>query len=330
MKITNINTVKKTIALMAAVIMCLSLFGCALGKKDEKISIVCTIFPQYDFVRQITKECNNIEVTMLLKPGQESHDYDPSSKDILKIHDADVFIYVGGESDTWIEDVLLGVENKNQIRLKLMDMVDVCMEEHAHDEDEHSGQEEGDHIDNHEDHNHEYDEHVWTSPVNAMKITSAISEALCNIEAIDKEKVKTNTEEYLKQLENLHNNMKEIIENASGDTLIVADRFPILYFCNEYGLKYYAAFSGCATSVEPSTAIIIELIDKVNELNVPCIIAMEMSAAATAKHIAEETGKEVITFYPCHNVTSDDMATGVTYIDLMNRNMETLKKALQY
>ncbi len=317
---------KKTFALFVAIIMCFST-ACGSKSTNDKINIVCTIFPQYDFVRQLTAGMDNVEITMLLKPGQESHDYDPSSKDVLKIHNADVFIYVGGESDTWIKDVLSTVDNKNQVRLALMDMVDTSVEEELPGIDDHENSD-----DTHDDHDHseEYDEHVWTSPANAVKITNSISSALSDIEGMQKDKLTANTDNYVQKLNDLDKTFKDITDSVTGDTIIVADRFPLLYFCKEYDIKYYAAFSGCATSVEPSTSTLIFLIDKVNELKTPYIFSMEMSAATTAKHIAAETGAEVLTFYPCHNITSDDLKAGVTYIDLMNRNAEALKKALNY
>jgi len=283
---------------------------------DAKIKIVCTIFPQYDFVRQLTKDMDNVEVSMLLKPGQESHDYDPSSKDILSIHEADLFIYVGGESDTWIKDVLSTVDNKAQKRIALMDAVELCAEEHDHEEHDHS-------------HNgEEYDEHVWTSVANAITIVQKISEELNNIEETDKEKLRANTTSYIEELRKLDDDIKTVTGEAEKDTIIVADRFPLLYFCKEYGLNYHAAFSGCATSVEPSTATIIELASEVKKLGVKYIFAMEMSSKATAEQVANETGVQILTFYSGHNLTNDDFKAGTTYVDLMKKNMESLKKAL--
>lgn len=323
------NTYKKFFGRFMAVVLVVSMVGftgCKSDTSNDKISIVCTIFPQYDFVRQLTKDMDNVEITMLLKPGQESHDYDPSSKDVLKIHKADVFIYVGGESDTWILDVLSTVENKSQIRLKLMDMVEVKEEEEIPGmEAEHKHEEDHDH-----EHEELYDEHVWTSPVNAIKIVKGISKTLSSFDKIDKSVLETNTESYVKALETLNTKIEDTVKNATGDTIVVADRFPLLYFCKEYDIKYFAAFSGCATSVEPSTSTLIFLINKVKELDTKYIVAMEMSAAATAKHIAGETGAEVLYFNSCHNVTNDDLKAGVTYIDLMERNIEILNKILNY
>lgn len=311
---------KKNLVLAVMIIALCFISACSMKKKDDgKLHIVCTIFPQYDFVKQITKDIPGVEVSMLLKPGQESHDYDPSSKDILAIHNADMFIYVGGESDTWIDDVLSTVTNDKQIRLALMDMVDVHEEEDVNE-----------HGHNHEhDEEEEYDEHVWTSPANAVKITKVISDKLLNIiDEKNKNELKESTDKYIEELNSLDTDIREVVDNSKKKYMVVADRFPLLYFCKEYGIEYYAAFSGCATNVEPSTGTLIRMIDKVKELDLKYIFTIEMSAKTTANQVAAETGADILTFYSCHNVTTKELNNGVTYVSLMRENLDSLKKAL--
>lgn len=318
--------------------------GCGKKEKKKDVSIVCTIFPQYDFVRQLTKDMENVEVKMLLKPGQESHDYDPSSKDIMAVHEADLFIYVGGESDTWIKDVLATVKNKNQKALAIIDVLS-----HEHDEDEHEANEydedmnkEAEHaeasdagshgglvMEGHEGHDHGYDEHVWTSLEYAIDIVHMIYEELESMEAIDKEALEKNMTQYTNELKGLQKDFDTCVTNGNKDIIVVADRFPLLYFCEEFGLKYHGAFAGCATSVEPSTATLLELISTVKENDLKYIFIMEMSAGNTAKQVAAETGAEILTFYSCHNVTSEQLKSNVTYVELMKTNLEALKKALE-
>lgn len=312
--------------LLAGVLLLGTLCGCsAPAKQEEGLSVVATIFPQYDFARQVMGSSDDL--TMLLRPGQEVHSYEPTPQDIIAIQNCDLFIYVGGESDAWIEDVLEGMDTSHMVILSLMDLVDPLEEdtdsvlenpeEHSHEDGEAT------HL-----HQEEYDEHVWTSPKNAMLITQAICDALCDIDPSNAQTYRQNTADYLEQLDGLDQDFREVISNASRDTLIFGDRFPLLYFVREYGLNYYAAFPGCASETEPSAATVARLIDLVREEQVPVVYQIELSNGNIARSIADSSGAKVETFYTCHNITRDDFNAGETYLSLMERNVNSLKEAL--
>ena len=317
---------KRLFSLLLAGMMLLGgLSGCsAPAEQEERLSVVATIFPQYDFARQVMGGDDNL--TMLLRPGQEVHSYEPTPQDIIAIQNCDLFIYVGGESDAWIEDVLDGMDTSNMVILSLMDVVDPLEEDTENvleNPEEHDHQEDGTHL-----HEEEYDEHVWTSPKNAMLITQAICDALCEIDPDNAGQYQANTADYLTQLEALDAAFREVIGDAQRDTLFFGDRFPLLYFVREYGLNYYAAFPGCASETEPSAATVARLIDLVREEEAPVVYQIELSNGNIARSIADSSGARVETFYTCHNITADDFNAGETYLSLMQRNVDSLKEAL--
>ena len=317
---------KRLFSLLLAGMMLLGgLSGCsAPAEQEEGLSVVATIFPQYDFARQVMGGDDNL--TMLLRPGQEVHSYEPTPQDIIAIQNCDLFIYVGGESDAWIEDVLDGMDTSNMVILSLMDVVDPLEEDTENvleNPEEHDHQEDGTHL-----HEEEYDEHVWTSPKNAMLITQAICDALCEIDPDNAGQYQANTADYLTQLEALDAAFREVIGDAQRDTLFFGDRFPLLYFVREYGLNYYAAFPGCASETEPSAATVARLIDLVREEEAPVVYQIELSNGNIARSIADSSGARVETFYTCHNITADDFNAGETYLSLMQRNVDSLKEAL--
>ncbi len=317
---------KRLFSLLLAGMMLLGgLSGCsAPAEQEEGLSVVATIFPQYDFAQQVMGGDDNL--TMLLRPGQEVHSYEPTPQDIIAIQNCDLFIYVGGESDAWIEDVLDGMDTSNMVILSLMDVVDPLEEDTENvleNPEEHDHQEDGTHL-----HEEEYDEHVWTSPKNAMLITQAICDALCEIDPDNAGQYQANTADYLTQLEALDAAFQEVIGDAGRDTLFFGDRFPLLYFVREYGLNYYAAFPGCASETEPSAATVARLIDLAREEEAPVVYQIELSNGNIARSIADSSGARVETFYTCHNITADDFNAGETYLSLMQRNVESLKEAL--
>lgn len=315
--------------------------------ENEKISVVATIFPQYDFVRQIAGE--NVELKMLLKPGEETHSYEPTPQDIIAIQNSDLFIYVGGENDAWVEDILESMPDNGRKTLKLVDCVDTVEEEHVegmkeerghdHDEDdaeheEHEVEHEEDEAD-HEEHGqeethsvHEIDEHVWTSPLNAVKIVEQIKEELCEIDSENASDYEENAEAYVAQLKELDQEFQDVVDHSKRKLMIFGDRFPFRYFAEAYGLDYYAAFSGCASDTEPSAATMAFLINKVQDENIKTVLKMELSNENIAKAIAEATNADVKEFYSCHNLTAEQFADGETYLSLMEKNVETLREVL--
>lgn len=338
----NISRQRKWIGILAVCgLLCGSLLaGCGTERAegvseevqdDGRISVVTTIFPQYDFVRQIAGE--NVELKMLLKPGEETHSYEPTPQDIIAIQNSDIFIYVGGENDAWVEDILDSMPEADMRTLKLMDCVDTVEEEHVEGMQEqpgHSHEEEESHEDETEEEHsvHEIDEHVWTSPVNASAIVDKIKELLVQADPENRQIYEENAEAYEAELAELDAEFRDVVDNAGRRLVVFGDRFPFRYFADEYGLDYYAAFPGCASDTEPSAATMAFLINKVKEEEIPAVLKMELSNENIANAIAEATGTEVRTFYSCHNLTAEEFEDGETYLSMMQKNVETLKEVL--
>lgn len=307
-----------------SVILCMTavLFSlCSCGKEnnqknDGKLNIVATIFPPYDFTREIGGD--KVNVSMLLKPGMESHSYDPTPQDIIKIQECDLFIYTGGESDEWVKDIMESNSSKPKKILAMMDIVDTVQEEIV----------DGMEKDNDNGDEFEYDEHVWTSPVNASLITRKISETLCELDNQNADFFKNNTSQYTQKLSALDNEFRKVADNAKRKTIVFGDRFPFRYLADEYGLKYYAAFPGCSSETEPSASTISFLINKVKEENIPVVFSIEFSSGKVADTICESTGAKKLTFHSCHNVTQQELDNKATYYSIMHDNANALKEAL--
>lgn len=287
---------------------------------DNEINIVTTIFPPYDFARQIVGDKAN--VTMLLAPGAESHSYEPTPQDIIKIQNCDLFIFVGGENDEWVNSILDSM-NKDKIQtIALLDCVKPIREEvkegmEAEEEDPSSSTD-----------GVEYDEHVWTSPQNAILITNFIRDVLCHIDRNNAETYQSNAEKYTESLTQLDQEFQDVVKNVKRNTIVFGDRFPLRYFTETYGLNYWAAFPGCSAETEPSAATVAFLTDKVKAEKIPVVFKIELSNGNIAQSIADSTGAKVLTFYSCHNLSKSDFDCGATYLDLMRKNVESLKKAL--
>lgn len=295
--------------------------------QKDKLKVVTTIFPQYDFVRQTAGDC--VELSMLLKPGEETHSYEPTPQDIIRIQNADLFIYVGGENDEWVEDILESLDTEQMTLLRLVDCVDTLEEEHVEGMQEERGSHEHEQEASGEEHEvGETDEHVWTSPRNAQSIVEKISEVLCSLDEDNRAVYEKNTESYLSQLEKLDREFCQAVGEAEFHTLLFGDRFPFRYLAEEYGLDYYAAFPGCASDTEPSAATMAFLINKVRDEGIPVVLKMELSSDNIARAIAESTGARVKVFYSCHNLTAQQFQDGETYLSMMEKNVETLKEAL--
>lgn len=321
----------------AAVLSVFSLSGCTLfadldknetptEPQDQKLSVVATIFPQYDFCRQVAGDC--ADITMLLGPGEESHTFEPTPQDIIQIQNADVFIYVGGESEAWVEGILDSMDTSEMEIISLMEVVDPVEEElvegmDGYGEDENNGEETADLAED-----VEYDEHVWTSIENAQIISQAIADALCDADPTNELTYRSNCEKYLSDLSALRSKFSLVVNNAKRNTIVFGDRFPIRYFAEEFDLDYYAAFPGCAEDSEPSAGTVAYLIEKVKSEEIPVVFYLELSNGKIADTIAESSNAQTAQFNSCHNITKEDFINGVTYIDLMERNVEALEKAL--
>lgn len=299
---------KKT--LLAALLLLLTL--CAAGYAEGRPSVVCTDFPCYDFARQAAGD--RAEVTMLLKPGVEAHSFEPTPADIISIGEADLFVYIGGESDAWADSILEGFDGEDApATLRMMDCVGDLVEE------------EGEH---HHDEGPEYDEHIWTAPQNAAKMARAAGEKLAEIDPANGEEYRANAEAYAAQIGEIDAEIADIVANARRRTLVFADRFPFVYLVRAYGLDYLAAFPSCTADTEPSAQIVTALIKKVVDERIPAVYTIELSTQAIAKTVAEETGAQILTLHSMQTLSQADFDAGASWVSLMRDNVAALKAGL--
>lgn len=296
----------KIISLLLCAVLLVGVSACGASKKDDgKFSIVCTLFPQYDFVRQLVGD--KAEVTLLLTPGTDSHSYDPSPADMKKINDCDLFIYTGDNMEAWAANIISTLDESVTV-LSLPQP---------------EGHTEGDH-----GHDHSADPHIWTSPVNAMAIVREICAKLSEIDPANADYYKTNEESYLESLESLDAEIRATVASAQHKKIVMCDRFAMLYFCEEYGLEYIAALDACTSHTEPSPAVIVEITKAVNQEKIPAVFCAELSNRKVADAVSKQTGAEVLVLHSCHNLSSDDFNAGETYLSLMQKNAANLKIAL--
>ena len=316
---------RRFVTILALLGLLLSLSACGTREteiKDGKLEIVCSVFPAYDFARQIGGE--RVRARLLLPPGAETHSFEPTAQDLIRIRNCGLFFYNGGESEEWVEELLEGQDAPPET-LCMLDCVDALEEEIKEGmqqifEEEAEG-EEG-------EEGPEYDEHVWTSPVKAMEICRALCEDLCRIDPEGETLYRSNLAAYEAKLADLDSAFRRAVAQGQREVLIFADRFPVRYFVEEYGLDYYAAFPGCADDTEPSARTVAFLIDRVREQRIPAVLTIEFSNEKMADVICEDTGCGKLRFHSCHTVSAEDLEQGVTYLDLMWQNVETVKEAL--
>ena len=335
---------KRIISLLLALALSLSLAACAAPAEKAdggKLQIVTTLFPYYDFARAIAQD--RADVTLLLSPGREAHSFEPTPLDAVTISEADVFLYNGGEGEYWVESMLDAAGEHIAVASRMMDYVDALDEEyvegmqgadgHDHDHEHGSHDDHDDHDHDHEEDEHdsdevEYDEHIWTSPKNAVVLCRAVCDAICKADPANEDFYRTNCDDYCAQLEALDARFSALCESAPRRLLIFADRFPMLYFCREYGLDYRAAFHGCSGDTEPSLATIKFLIDKVEDENIPVVYTIDFGTKKVAAVVSECTGAAIETLYSMQTVSRADFDAGETYLTLMERNFEALRKGL--
>lgn len=312
--------------------------------EKDGLSVVATNFVGYDMARNIGGE--RAEVTMLLSPGEETHSFDPTPADMIQIQNSDIFLYVGGESDDWVRNLLSSMEGSPMIAFAFMEHTAVYEEEHKegmmesrdHDHEADHAPDEGAIVEEKEDdHDHEisedlddgeYDEHVWTSVANAMRLAEGIEAAFCDVDPEGASFYHQNAENYISRLKELDAAYWEVVAEADRKWILFGDRFPFLYMMKEYGLDYYAAFPGCSSETEPNAATIAFLIDKGREEGVPVILKEALSNGNIASAIAEEVDAEVLTMYSCDNIPVTEFEAGESYLSLMTKNLEVLKEAL--
>lgn len=315
--------IKKYACLAFWAVLCVCVVACGkkTNKEEEKdgIRVVSTIFAPYDFARAVVGDEGTVK--MMLPPAAESHSYEPTPQDIIAIQDADVFLYIGGESESWVEDVLKDIDTSKVKVVPCMDMVSLFQEETVEGmQEEEEEADEGEEV--------EYDEHIWTSPKNAITMTKEIAKVIEQVKPEGKEIFEKNCASYVQKLEKIDGEMRSVVEKSKNPTLVFGDRFPLRYFVEEYGIKYFAAFPGCAEDTEPSASTLVFLIDKVKEEKIPVVCHIELSNENIAKTICESTGAKSMLFHSCHNISKEDFENGVTYADLMEENVKTLQAAL--
>lgn len=312
---------KKLLASVLALVLLLGLSGCGETRSEENgegLSVIATLFPAYDFARQIGGE--RVRVRLLVPPGAESHSFEPTARDLADIGECGLFIYNGGESEAWVQRLLEGQEQLPET-LCMLDCVKLLEEEVKEGMQEvHEAEE--------EEEGPEYDEHVWTSPLNAAQICEAVCEKLCALDPAGENTYRSNLAAYQVKLYDLDRAFRQAVSEGRLHTLVFADRFPVRYFVEEYGLDYVAAFPGCADDTEPSARTVAYLIDRVREWRVKAVFTIEFSDGRMADVIAEETGCKKLLFHSCHNISARDFREGVTYLDLMEHNLASLKEAL--
>lgn len=319
--------------------------GAQAGASADPIQVVTTIFPEYDWVKTILgDQAANAEITMLLDNGVDLHSFEPTAEDIMKISDCDMFVYVGGESDEWVADVLRTADNKDMVVINLLDVLGERVKEeeivegmehdheHEHEEDEHEEHDHEEHEEGEHEHEEEMDEHVWLSLKNTQLLCDAIADGLGQIDAENAEEYKANAAAYKAQLSELDAAYAAAVNEAGVKTLLFGDRFPFRYMVDDYGLSYYAAFAGCSAEAEASFETIMFLAEKTDELGLSAIMTIEGPEHKIAEAIrdnTEEKDQQILTLDSMQGTTSSDVANGVTYLSVMTKNLEVIKEALQ-
>ncbi len=311
---------RKLLAVITAAATVFSLCACSSesgysNSDSGKLKIISTVFPPYDLARQIAGD--NAEISILLPPGSEIHNYEPSAKDMIAIRNCDIFLYIGGENEQWAEKLINSNDTENVTAVKLIDYVPTLSE----DEDEH------DHDHEHE-HEHETDEHIWTSPKNAQLMLSAVYDAICKVDPSNKQTYTKNKDAYAKQLSDLDNAYRSAVDNAKNKTIVLADKFPFRYLAHEYGLEFSAAFAACSDESEPGVSTMIKLTKTIKENNIPAVYYLEFSSTKIADTLCDETGATKLMLHSCHNVSKQDIENNISYVDLMKQNLENLKLTL--
>ena len=318
---------KKLLALLLSVLLITACFA-ACGKKADvpdtpaddsgKLNVVCSVFPQYDFIKTIAGDAVNL--TLLLDSKTDLHSYTPTADDIMTISKADLFINIGGESDDWAEDVLSSAANNKLKVVSLLNLVDAVEEKTL------PGMQEEE--EEHEEEGPEYDEHVWTSLKNVIKIIPALTDALCELDSGNTALYQANSSAYLAQLQTLETKYSDTIGKAARKTLLFADRFPFRYLADDYDLTCYAAFSGCSAETEASFETMTFLVDTVKQQNLPFVLMIDGSDGSVAETVSRQSGAEIRTLNSCQSVSPDDIAAGASYLTIMEDNLSVLSEVL--
>lgn len=302
---------------------------------NGKINVVATIFPIYDFTKNIALD--NINLQMIIKPGIEIHSFNTTPADVIDIQNADIFIYIGGESEAWAEKIVSSMDTNGKKIIRLIDYVKALDEEIVegmeHDED-HNHEEEANHNEHENDieesHTHEgvYDEHIWTSPKNAQLMVTAICNALSEIDADNADIYKSNADKYNQELTALDEEIRNAVGSSKRKNIVFGDRFPFRYLAEEYGLEYRAPFTGCSSQVDASPKTIAYLINYIKDNKIPYLYYIELSNEKIANTLIEQTGASKLKLHSGQNVSKEEFNSGITYLSIMRDNLESLKKGL--
>lgn len=311
---------KKIIAVFITFFLIIGIIFIALGNgngkniKNDQITVVTSLFPEYDFVKQIGKDKVNVEI--LLPPGTESHTYEPTPNDIVNINNSDLFIYTSDNMEPWAKKIANSIDSDTTI-IQAGNNINLIEIEHNHDEHEGENEE-----------SHQYDTHVWLNPLNSIQMVKNITDKLCEISPENADFFRTNEEEYINELRELDKEIEETIKASKRNRLVFGGEFAYIYFINRYNLIYTTAYDGCGEGAEPSVSKIKEVIDIINSEQIPVVFYEELSEGKVANMIASETNAKACVFNTAHNVTSEELKNGVTYITLMKENLEKVKQAL--
>lgn len=324
------SKIKKILSFLLCFLIITAFGACSKNSEKvnntERLSIICTIFPQYDWVKNILGDkVNGVDLTLLIDNGIDLHNYQPTVDDLAKISKCDMFVYVGGESDNWVSDALANVANKDMIVINLLDVLGDTVKK----EEIKEGMEAEEHTDYEEE--TDYDEHIWLSLKNAIVLCRTLSEKIQTLDQENTSIYKTNTENYISSLAKLDNQYKTVCDNAKNKTLLFGDRFPFRYMVDDYGLDYYAAFVGCSAETEASFETISFLTNKADELKLSTILTIEGSDHKIAETIISNTvtkNQKILSLNSMQGITSDDIKNNVSYLSIMTDNLTTLEKAL--
>lgn len=302
---------KKILSLILVICLLIPLAACA-KKDDGKLTITVSLFPHYDFARQIVGD--KAEVTLLLPPGTESHTFDPSTVDVYNITNSDIFIYTGKNMEAWAERVISSLGSDGPIIVDASSGIELLQNSHS----------------DHDDHEHSLDPHIWLNPQYASAMVDTILEAICQADPANADFYRANAESYKKELLKLDSDIEAAVKSAQGDTLVFGGRFAYIYFFERYGLNYKSAYKTCSAETEPSLTTIYEISQYIKDNGIQYVFKEELSEGKVAKSIAEQSGAQVLTFSTAHNVTKSEFDSGITYIDIMRSNLEAIEKALNY
>lgn len=323
MKLKKVILIVLLVLIWVAIIFLIVKPGKKVEKKDvTKINVVASNFASYDFLRAVTNGVDKINLKFLLGPGKDAHSFDPTAQDIAEVQNANVFVYIGGTMEAWADKVLKSDFDKSKLKvIKVTDSVNTIEEQDVDGAEPEKEEEEVEGA---------FDEHIWTSPENAKKMVKYLAEKMGEIDPEDAYKYTKNANEYIAKIEKVDNEIRAIVNAKVRDRLVFADKMPMQYFLNYYGLKASAAFNGCSTEFEPSSKTIAGLVKIVKKNNIPVVLYIELNDGKVANTIAKEAGNGVkaMQIQTLHNVSLDDYKNGETYVSLMNRNLNVLKAAL--